>query len=95
MITRYGMSDDFDMVAFETINNPYLGSDVSILASADTQSEIDKKVVDLIRRQHQKARQILSENREKLDELSVFLFEKETITGDEFMRILNQKALEA
>lgn len=90
MITRYGMSDSFGMVAMETVNNQYLGGDTSLACSADTQNEIDKKVIELIRTQHEKARKILSENRQKLDELSRFLYEKETITGEEFMEILNR-----
>ena len=89
MITRYGMSDDFDMVALETVNNQYLGGDTSPACSAETQARIDREVVDLVRRQHDKAVRILTENREKLDELSKFLYEKETITGEEFMNILN------
>ena len=89
MITRYGMSDDFDMVAMETINNQYLGGDASLLCSAETQTEIDRQVVALVKKQHDKAAQILMENREKLDELSQYLYEKETITGEEFMKILN------
>ena len=90
MITRYGMSDSFGMVAMETVNNQYLGGDTSLACSADTQNEIDRKVIELIRTQHEKARKILSENRQKLDELSRFLYEKETIAGEEFMEILNQ-----
>lgn len=89
MITRYGMSEEFDMVAMETVNNQYLGGDTSLSCSADTQKEIDKKVVELVRTQHEKARQILTDNRDKLDELASFLYEKETITGEEFMEILN------
>ncbi|MCC8063765.1 MAG: ATP-dependent zinc metalloprotease FtsH [Clostridiales bacterium] len=92
MITRYGMSEDFDMVALETVNNQYLGGDTSLACSADTQKEIDRKVIDLVRTQHEKALGILSEHREKLDELSLYLYEKETITGEEFMEILNQEA---
>ena len=88
MITRYGMSDGFDMVAMETVNNQYLGGDTSLACSAETQKEIDKKVVELVKKQHEKARQILLDNRAKLDELARFLYEKETITGDEFMEIL-------
>ena len=88
MITRYGMSDEFDMVAMETVNNQYLGGDTSLACSAETQKEIDKKVVELVKKQHEKARQILLDNRAKLDELARFLYEKETITGDEFMEIL-------
>lgn len=89
MITRYGMTEEFDMVAMETVNNQYLGGDTSLACSADTQKQIDKKVVELVKREHEKARQLLSENRQKLDELAKFLYEKETITGDEFMKILN------
>ena len=89
MITRYGMSDEFDMVAMETVNNQYLGGDTSLTCSAETQREIDRKVVELIKKQHEKARKILIDNRAKLDELASFLYEKETITGDEFMEILN------
>ena len=90
MITRYGMSDDFGMVALETVTNQYLGGDASLACSADTQTKIDQQVVELVKRQHEKANRILSENREKLDELARYLYEKETITGDEFMEILNQ-----
>ena len=90
MITRYGMSDNFDMVALETVTNQYLGGDASLACSAETQAEIDRQVVDLVKRQHAKAVQILQENRPKLDELAKFLYEKETITGEEFMDILNQ-----
>ena len=89
MITRYGMSDDFDMVAMETVQNQYLGGDTSLACSAETQAKIDEKVVELVRQQHEKAVQILTENREKLDELAAHLYEKETITGEEFMNILN------
>ena len=88
MITRYGMSDDFDMVAMETVNNKYLGGDSSLACSAETESKIDKQVVELVRAQHEKAKEILIENRSKLDELAEFLYEKETVTGEEFMRIL-------
>ena len=90
MITRYGMSDNFDMVALETVTNQYLGSDASLACSAETQAEIDRQVVDLVKKQHAKAVRILQENRPKLDELAKFLYEKETITGEEFMEILNQ-----
>ena len=90
MITRYGMSPDFDMVALETVQNQYLGGDASLACSAETAAEIDRQVVELVKRQHEKANRILSENREKLDELARYLYEKETITGDEFMEILNQ-----
>ena len=88
MITRYGMSEDFDMVAMETVNNQYLGGDASLACSPETQREIDRQVVELVKRQHEKARRILEENREKLDQLAQFLYEKETITGEEFMEIL-------
>ena len=90
MITRYGMSEDFDMVAMETVNNQYLGGDTSLACSADTQAEIDRQVVALIKKQHDKAIKILTDNRDKLDELAKFLYEKETITGEEFMEILNK-----
>lgn len=90
MITRYGMSDNFDMVALETVTNQYLGGDASLACSAETQEEIDRQVVDLVKKQHAKAVRILQENRPKLDELAKFLYEKETITGEEFMEILNQ-----
>ena len=89
MITRYGMSQDFDMVALETVTNQYLGGDTSLVCSAETQAEIDRQVIALVKKQHAKAIEILSENREKLDELAQYLYEKETITGDEFMKILN------
>ena len=90
MITQYGMSEDFDMVALETVSNQYLGGDASLACSAATQTEIDQQVIALVKRQHEKATQILLENREKLDELAAFLYEKETITGEEFMAILNR-----
>ena len=90
MITRYGMSEDFDMVALETVSNQYLGGDASLACSADTQNEIDRKVVELVKRQHEKASKILADNRGKLDELAKYLYEKETITGEEFMSILNK-----
>ena len=89
MITRYGMSEEFDMVAMETVNNQYLGGDTSLACSADTQKEIDRRVVELVKEQHEKAKKILLENREQLEKLAEYLYEKETITGDEFMRILN------
>ena len=89
MIARYGMSEEFDMVALETVTNQYLGGDASLACSAETQTQIDKQVVALVRRQHEKALALLRENRDKLDELSQYLYEKETITGEEFMRILN------
>ena len=89
MITRFGMNDEFGMVAFENVTNQYLGGDTSLACSADTQSEIDRKVIALVKKQHEKARSILSESRQKLDQLAQYLYEKESITGDEFMRILN------
>ncbi len=88
MITRYGMSEDFDMVAMETVNNQYLGGDTSLCCSAETQAEIDRQVVALVKKQHEKAEKILTDNRAKLDELADYLYEKETITGEEFMKIL-------
>ena len=91
MITRYGMSDDFDMVALETVTNQYLGGDASLACSAETQTKIDQRVVELVKKQHEKAVNILTENRAKLDELAQYLYEKETITGEEFMHILNAK----
>ena len=91
MITRYGMSDDFDMVALETVNNAYLGGDASLACSERTAATVDDKVVEVVRAQHEKARQILVDNRAKLDEISKYLYEKETITGEEFMRILHAK----
>ena len=91
MITRYGMSDDFDMVALETVNNQYLGGDASLACSAETQTRIDQRVVELVKKQHEKAVNILTENRAKLDELAQYLYEKETITGEEFMNIVNAK----
>ena len=92
MITRYGMSEDFDMVAMETVTNQYLGGDMSLACSAETQSKIDAQVVELVRKQHEKALAILKDNRGKLDELASYLYEHETITGEEFMRILNENA---
>lgn len=89
MITRYGMSEDFDMVAMETVNNQYLGGDTSLSCSAQTQAEIDRQVVELVKRQHEKEAKILADNREKLDQLADYLYERETITGEEFMDILN------
>ena len=89
MITRYGMSQGFDMVAMETVTNQYLGGDTSLACSAETQARVDRAVVELVKRQHEKATRILTENRKKLDELANFLYEKETITGEEFMKILN------
>ena len=91
MLTRYGMSDEFDMVALETVNNQYLGGDTSLACSTQTQCEIDQKVVELVKAQHAKAVQILTDNRTKLDELAQYLYQKETITGDEFMEILNRE----
>jgi len=89
MITRYGMSDNFDMVAMETVTNQYLGGDTSLACSPEMQAEIDRQVISLIKRQHEKALKILQDNRSKLDELAKFLYEKETITGEEFMQILH------
>ena len=91
MITRYGMSEDFDMVALETVSNQYLGGDASLACSAQTQAKIDQQVVDLVKEQHQKALQLLQDNRHKLDEIAKYLYEKETITGDAFMALLNAK----
>ena len=91
MITRYGMNEDFDMVALETVNNQYLGGDASLVCSAETQREIDQKTIELVKAQHEKARKLLMEHRAKLDELASYLYEKETITGDEFMTILNRE----
>ena len=91
MITRYGMSDEFDMAAMETVNNPYLGGDASLACSPETQKEIDRKVVAIVKEQHAKAVEILKQNRKKLDELAAYLYEKETITGGEFMEILERK----
>ena len=88
MITRYGMTDDFDMVALETVNNAYLGGDASLACSSDTAATVDRKVVEVVKQQHEKARKLLEENRPKLDEIAKYLYEKETITGEEFMRIL-------
>ena len=95
MITRYGMSNDFDMVAMETVTNQYLGGDASLACSADTQKEIDCQVVELVKREHEKAKKILLDNRQKLDDLANYLYEKETITGDEFMAILNGNNVQA
>ena len=89
MVTRYGMTDDFDMVALETVNNAYLGGDASLACSEATSAKIDAKVVELVQTQHKKAYQILADNRSKLDEIAQYLYEKETISGEEFMRILN------
>ena len=90
MLTRYGMSEEFDMVALETVNNQYLGGDTSLACSAGTQAEIDRLVISIVKKQHEKASHILGEKREKLDELAKYLYEKETITGEEFMKILNE-----
>ena len=95
MLTRYGMSDEFDMVALETVNNQYLGGDTSLACSAQTQCEIDQKVVELVKAQHEKAVRILTDNRAKLDELAQYLYQKETITGEEFMEILNREPAQA
>ena len=89
MVTRYGMSEDFDMVALETVSNQYLGGDASLACSAETQTQVDRQVVELVKKQHEKAAAILRENREKLDRLARFLYERETITGEEFMELLN------
>ena len=91
MITRYGMSKDFDMVAMETVTNQYLGGDTSLSCSSETQTEIDRQVVELVKKQHEKADRILAENRDKLDKLADYLYEKETITGEEFMEILRSE----
>ena len=90
MITRYGMSRDFDMVAMETVQNQYLGGDTSLACSAEPQAKIDQQVVALVKAQHEKAVKILTDNRAKLDELAQYLYQKETITGEEFMEILNR-----
>lgn len=90
MITQYGMNEDFDMVALETVSNQYLGGDASLACSAELQSKVDDKVIDLVKEQHEKARRILQENRAKLDELAEYLYDHETFTGDEFMKILNR-----
>ena len=89
MISRYGMSEDFDMVALENVSNQYLGGDASLSCSFETQTLLDKKVVELVRRQHEKALKILTDNITKLHELAKYLYEHETITGEEFMKILN------
>ena len=91
MITCYGMSDDFDMVALETVNNQYLGGDTSLACSSETQKNIDLQVVALVKQQHDKARKLLEEHRDKLDEIAGFLYKKETITGEEFMEILGKE----
>ena len=95
MITRYGMSEDFDMVALETVQNQYLGGDASLACSAETAAQIDRQVVDLVKRQHEKASRLLADHRAKLDEIAKYLYEKETITGEEFMSILDKPALKA
>ena len=94
MISRYGMSDDFDMVAMESVSNQYLGGDSSLTCSFETQTMLDKKVVELVRKQHEKALKILQDNIGKLHELAQYLYEHETITGEEFMKILNEAPLE-
>lgn len=91
MVTRYGMSEDFDMVALETVNNQYLGGDASLACSAELQAKVDYQVIELVKKQHEKAKTILTDNKQKLHELAKFLYEEETITGDEFMEILNRK----
>ena len=91
MITRYGMSDDFGMVALETVNNQYLGGDTSLACSAETAALIDRKVIELVRTQHEKARQILTDNKYIMDALAEYLYKKETITGDEFMLIIREQ----
>ena len=95
MITRYGMNDEFGMVALETVQNQYLGGDASLACSAETQREIDRKVMELVKAQHEKAKALLLEHERKLHELAKYLYEKETITGEEFMAILNQKGGDA
>ena len=90
MITRYGMSEEFDMVALETVTNQYLGGDASLACSAETQTKIDQLVVELVKKKHDKARKLLLDNRDKLEQLAKYLYEKETITGEEFMQILEQ-----
>lgn len=89
LITRYGMTEDFDMVALETVNNAYLGGDASLACSEQTASRVDAKVVEIVQEQHKKAYKLLADNRRKLDEIAQYLYEKETISGEEFMRILN------
>ncbi len=91
MVTRYGMSEKFDMMALESVNNPYLGGDASLACSSETSSKIDDEVLNIIKSAHEKAINILKENEDKLHELANYLLEKETITGDEFMRILNRE----
>ena len=94
MISRYGMSDDFDMVAMENVSNQYLGGDASLTCSFETQTLLDKKVVELVRREHEKATKILTDNIGKLHEIAKYLYEHETITGEEFMKILNEAPVE-
>ena len=89
LVTRYGMTEDFDMVALETVNNAYLGGDTSLACSQQTAADVDAKVVQIVKDAHRKAREMLEENRRKLDEIAQFLYEKETISGEEFLRILN------
>ena len=89
LVTRYGMTDDFDMVALETVNNAYLGGDTSLACSQRTAAEVDAKVVQIVKEAHQKALALLADNKRKLDEIAQYLYEKETISGEEFMRILN------
>ena len=91
MITQYGMSDDFGMVALETVQNQYLGGDASLACSPETQTKIDQEVVDLVEKQHDKAKKLLQDNKSKLDEIAKYLYERETITGEEFMDILTRK----
>ena len=93
MITQYGMSDDFDMVAMESVNNKYLGGDASLSCSDTTAADIDKRVIDLVRSEHNKAKTLLKDHKDDLDRIASYLYEKETITGEEFMKILNQKEL--
>ena len=90
MITRYGMHEDFDMVAMEIVQNQYLGGDASLNCSQETAADIDRQVIELVRKQHEKAKQLLMENRDDLDRIAKYLYEKETITGEEFMKILNE-----
>ena len=90
MITRFGMSDEFDMVAMETVSNQYLGGDTSLACSPETASLIDRRVVELVKAEHEKARKLLSDNIQKLHEIAKFLYEKETITGEEFMEVLER-----
>ena len=89
MVTRYGMTEDFDMVALETVNNAYLGGDASLACSEQTAAQVDAKVVEIVQAEHRKAYQMLADNKRKLDEIAQYLYEKETISGEEFMRILN------